>query len=652
MRRIAVSVVVGSLLAASVPLEASAQLRSVVVESVPTVAPLALPVLSLNEAVLPSASLTAQYAPSLASFSAPVLTVPSLVPSALSVAVKPSLAAASKPALPVSGSPAAPSGTVVVRALTPALISDGAALFDGAISAASAPEGPASGDAVPVGRSPRHREVPRRFTSRLARWTGVAALYSIYRDGVLVQRFAANLEDKSAPTSRRASAARLLGSLGRLEAVPTLAQAHENDPVPRVRRLALEAMLRILDENAASLMRSLKAHPRSGARGQAAATLGWLVGRSESPAALEALEALGVAAMLDRAEDVRLAAITALAGAKSPRALATLEWMRANETRPHMRSAIELALADARRRAATVGLQRYRPPEDDFADARGPLHEVALKRALAVSAVFVAIELVGGFTTGSTALKADATHLAADQLINAAALFSLWMGRRPPNSRKSYGYLKVESVVGLLGAGAIAVMGGEMAVEAWHRVFSGGAPLTWSVAAFALASLASNLFTALILWRHHGDSLSVKGAFLHSLTDAIGSVGVIVSVAAAMLFGLAWVEPVAVALIVVMIARTAWELGRPAWNVLIDAVPDGVDLDRVEADLLSIPGAAGVHDLHVWALNSRTNALTATLFVRPGTDHDQALATAKALLREKHGIARLTVQVETIKTAQ
>jgi len=168
------------------------------------------------------------------------------------------------------------------------------------------------------------------------------------------------------------------------------------------------------------------------------------------------------------------------------------------------------------------------------------------------------------------------------------------------------------------------------------------------VALFALATLSANALSTAILWRHRGESLSMKGAFLHSMTDAIGSFGVIVSAAAAILLGWAWVEIAVTGVIVAMIVQTAWGLGKPAWDLLIDAVPAGTDLDRIEADLLAIPGAAVVKDLHVWALNSQTKALTATVFIRPGSDHDAVLAAATALLRETHGIRHLTVQVQTI----
>lgn len=520
------------------------------------------------------------------------------------------------------------------------------ALFDGIAARSAASSGdPVVPDGPPEARTTRRRDLPQRFAGRLARWTGVAALWSVYRDGFLIQRYASSLSDQGLPAARRAASARSLASLGRIEAVPTLERVYENDASPRVRRAALVAMIRLARAAQPRLIRALKTNPRSGVREGAATMLSWIVRHSD---AVEAVEALADAGMLDPAEDARLAAIHSLSLARSPKALAALEWMRGQETRPHMRSALELAVAEARRRQAGTELRRYRPPEDDFADASAPLHEVALKRAIAVASIFVAVEMLGGFLTGNVALKADSMHLAADQLINGAALFSIWMARRPPNSRKSYGYLKVESIVGLLGAAAIAFMGVEMGVEAWRRLFTPGAAATWSVALFALASLASNLFSALILWRHHGESLSMKGAFLHSMTDAVGSVGVIVSAAAAILLGWAWVEPAAVALIVAMIVKTGWELGKPAWDVLIDAVPRGADLDRIEADLLAIPGAAVVKDLHVWALNSRTMALTATVFIRPGAGHDEVLVSAKTLLREKHGIRHATVQVETI----
>lgn len=191
-----------------------------------------------------------------------------------------------------------------------------------------------------------------------------------------------------------------------------------------------------------------------------------------------------------------------------------------------------------------------------------PAHEKALKLAVAVSLFFIAVEFVGGLLTGSAALQADALHLLSDQVVNGAALLSAWLSRKPG------GWPRVEAFVGLLAAGVIGWTGVEMGLEAYERFFVPGAAATWSVAAFALASLASNLSAALILRRHHGSSLGVKSAFLVAMTDTVGSIGVIVSAAAAILLGWSWAEPVVVALIGAMIVKIAWGLGKPAWKAL------------------------------------------------------------------------------------
>ncbi len=643
MRRFLSVAVSFTLAAASCPLDAAAQVVRGNIELAP------LPPSLGSVARIPSLSPGLAGFPALNAALAPAL-VPSFVPAPSPLAVP--IAAIAQPA-PVAQPVAAPIALSVFNAAKPASRADRAplpapssVLFDGAAArpAASSEDPVVPDNENPSARSPRRRELPRRFTSRLARWTGVAALYSVYRDGILVQRHADRLQDHSLPPARRAASARFLDSLGRAEAVPALGWAVENDPVPRVRAAARAALLSLTLSAEPKLIRVLKAHPRSSAREAAAESLTWLVRYADAP---EAVEALAAAAALDPSEDARLAAVSALSEAQNPKALAALEWMNAHEDRPHMRSALAIALSESHRRLAGLTLREPGRAAEP-AESRGPLHEVALKRAIVVASVLAVVELAGGVLTGNMGLKADAMHHIADQFIRGAALLSIWLSRRPPNSRKSYGYLKVESVVGLLGAGAIAFMGVDMGIEAWHRFFTPGAAANWSVVLYALASLASNALTALILWRHHGENLSMKGSFLHAMTDAVGSIAVIVSAVAAILFGWVWVEPVAVALIVALIIKTSWELGRPSWNILIDAVPEGINLDKVEADLLAVPGAAGVRDLHVWALNSTLTALTATVFVKPGVDHDAALAAAKAAV-EKHGIRRATVQIETLK---
>lgn len=207
-------------------------------------------------------------------------------------------------------------------------------------------------------------------------------------------------------------------------------------------------------------------------------------------------------------------------------------------------------------------------PGHDHSHPEGGAHESALKRAMAVASLFIGIEMLGGYLTGNAALIADSLHLAADQVIIAAALFSSWLSRRSSPSTGPSLFRKAEPLVGLAAAALIGFTGIHMGVEAVERFLDPGAAATWSVALFALASLGANLSSALILRRHHGKSLGVKGAFMVAITDTVGSIGVILSAAASILFGWAWMEPLVVALIGLMIVRIAWGLGRPAWKAL------------------------------------------------------------------------------------
>lgn len=489
-----------------------------------------------------------------------------------------------------------------------------------------------------------------RFWSLAAKLTGLRALGSLYRGGVLVQRYAARLADQDAPAAERAAAARLLSALARRETIQSLGYASTHDPDPRVRRAALAALIHLGKQWLPRLTRDLRLHPVTGRRLSAARDLAWLARSSADPLLLQALVD---AAALDRSEDVRLTAIEGLSTARRLNAFSRLEWLFQRETAPHVRSVLALALGRiAEKRLAVLGKSlAYRPPAGEFESTKQPLYASALKKVLIVGTVFVAVELIGGFVTGSIALRADAMHMLADLAITAGSLFSVWMARRPPTSRRTYGFMKTEAVMGLLSALAIGFMGVEMLSEAVPRLWAPVAFEGLTTMFLALAGLASNAVSTLILYRYRDDNLSLKGAFLHSLTDAVGSIGIIAAGLLTMAFGWSVADPIITVGIVFLIGRTTWGLLKRSINVLIDSVPPGVDLDAIESGLLKVPGVVAVHDLHVWSLNASQTVATATLYVKAGTDHEEALAAARALLLEGHAIGHATVQVEILKTS-
>lgn len=224
--------------------------------------------------------------------------------------------------------------------------------------------------------------------------------------------------------------------------------------------------------------------------------------------------------------------------------------------------------------AAIEGLVSAR----EFEDAKQPHSTTALKRVLALGLVFFSIEVVGSMITGSLALRADATHMAVDLSVTAGALLCNWLSRRPPGSSKTHGDLeKVEPLMGLLSSVAIIAIAGHMTWEAVGRLSTPVAVTGWPTILLALSGLFANVISALILFNHRDQSLSLKGAYLHAATDALGSVGVIVAAILMMAFGWFIADPIISFVIVALILHTTWDLAKHSWNALVIGSEHGKD---------------------------------------------------------------------------
>jgi cobalt-zinc-cadmium efflux system protein len=520
---------------------------------------------------------------------------------------------------------------------------DAGAAFDGAAPGAAGPAAPRP-PREPRDEPPSRRESFRRWTSLLSGWSAVRSVLRQPQVAAAVD----DLLDRALPSADRTDAARTLARLSRPETLEALAAAALEDPDPLVSHEARTAFERVAGAWRKTLLREAGYHPMPGRRVAALRALGAEAALFEAPAAVERL---GNSAAMDGDTDARLTAVEQLASAQSPKALSLLYRLRdAEPAGTSLHSALELAVAraEARHAKGALPLAAYRPPTGDLAsDARKPMEHSALKKVIGVAAFFTAIELAGGVATGSVSLQADSFHLAADLAINVGALAALWMARRPPNSRKTYGYLKLESIVGLVSSAAIAGMGLFTGFEALGRLLHPAAVPALETMILACSGLLSNALSTWLLYRYRDDSLSLKGAFLHAATDAVGSLGIIAGSGLILAFGWLWADPLISFGIVALILHTTWDLAVRSWNVLIDAVPPGVELDALERELAALPGIVSVYDLHVWSLNSTERAATVQLFIREGADHETAAQAAKALLAAK-GIGHSTVEVRRL----
>ncbi len=273
-----------------------------------------------------------------------------------------------------------------------------------------------------------------------------------------------------------------------------------------------------------------------------------------------------------------------------------------------------------------------------------------LTAVLVLTLAVLAAEVVGAVVSGSLALLADAGHMATDALGIGLALGAVTLAQRPARGRRTFGWQRAEILAavanGLLLTGVAVVV----VVQAVRRIGDPPQIDATVVLAVAAAGLLANLVGLALLHRGRRGSLAVRGAHLEVLGDALGSVAVLVGGAVVALTGWTPADTLAALLIGFLVLPRAWALLRESLDVLLEAAPRDVDLDRVRAHLLGVDGVVGVHDLHAWTITSGLPVLSAHVVVT-----DEALAAGhggrvldalSACLGEHFDVPHCTFQIE------
>jgi cobalt-zinc-cadmium efflux system protein len=265
---------------------------------------------------------------------------------------------------------------------------------------------------------------------------------------------------------------------------------------------------------------------------------------------------------------------------------------------------------------------------------------------VALNLILVAVQVIAGFAAHSMALLADAGHNFSDVLGLAVAGGAALLAKRKPTGRRTYGYRRVTQLSALANAVFLLVTTGALGLEAIRRLAAPkpiGAPVVMAVAGIGVVV---NAASAMLFYRDRTRDLNVKGAFLHLAGDAAISLGVVASAALIAWTGWLWLDPAAGIVVAVLILVSTWSLLRRSIDLVIDAVPEGINLDEVRAYLGSLPGVSDVHDLHVWAMSTTETALTAHLVMQLDPSEPLFLSSVCKQLHDRFGIEHATVQVD------
>ncbi len=270
----------------------------------------------------------------------------------------------------------------------------------------------------------------------------------------------------------------------------------------------------------------------------------------------------------------------------------------------------------------------------------------ALVVALLITGTVFLAELVAGLVSGSLALLSDAMHMLSDSTGLILALVAMILGKREVTRRSTYGHRRIEVVAAMVNAAVVTGVVVWILVQAVGR-FGGGhevdAPLMITV---AVIGLVANALSALVLVRHRDASLNMRGAYLHVLTDLLGSVAVIVAGVVILLTGWTAADTIASVAIVALVAPRSLRLLVESVSVLLNRVPEDIDPEEVEQRLRTVPGVSDVHDLHIWSTEGVNTLATCHLVVDSEREPDcDVLDVAQARLREL-GIEHSTIQLE------
>ena len=275
-----------------------------------------------------------------------------------------------------------------------------------------------------------------------------------------------------------------------------------------------------------------------------------------------------------------------------------------------------------------------------------PDYNRAFAAGVALNVGFVIVEAVYGFMSDSLALLTDAGHNLSDVMGLLLAWGAALLAKKRPSARRTYGFSRATILAsvfsGLLLMGAVGAIGW----EAVNRLMDPPQPAGRTIMIVAAVGVVVNTVTALFFLSGKDHDLNIRGAFLHMAADAAVSLGVVISGALILFYGMNWIDPVISLVIAAVILLSTWGLLRDSLNLAVDAVPRNVDPEAVRAYLTGLPGVRAIHDLHIWPMSTTNTALTAHLVVDVFPDSDRFLNDIASDLQARFSINHPTIQLE------
>lgn len=265
---------------------------------------------------------------------------------------------------------------------------------------------------------------------------------------------------------------------------------------------------------------------------------------------------------------------------------------------------------------------------------------------LLLNLVYMLTEAIGGWITNSLALLSDAGHMLTDVIALALSLMAVRIASRPATPDKTYGFHRLEILAALANGVTLIALSLLICYESYHRFRQPESVEAGVMIWIAAGGLLINLLSARLLSHHHAHSLNLRGAFLHVLSDLLGSAVAVVAGALILWRGWMWADPLFSVIISLLIIASSWKLVADAVNVLLEATPAHIDAMEVEKAMREINGVRDIHDLHIWTLTSNRHIITAHIVVDDLREGTRILRQLRQLLTGRFHLDHSTLQLE------
>ncbi len=274
----------------------------------------------------------------------------------------------------------------------------------------------------------------------------------------------------------------------------------------------------------------------------------------------------------------------------------------------------------------------------------------ALLFSLIITFIFMIVEVIGGFISGSLALISDSIHMLADVTALSTALWATSFSLKKANDLKSYGYKRIEIIVGLINALILVSISFLILKEGVERLFNPTTINSNQLILVSIIGLIVNIISALIMYSGAKNSINMRGAFLHIISDLLGSLGVIAAGLIIYFTGWVYADPIVSILISLLILSSVINLIKESFDILMEGTPKNLNLNQIINRLEQLDNVSNVHDLHVWCLSENEILLTAHIVIDDNliSESKETIIKVKKILHHDFKIEHSTLELESV----